>query len=73
MRWRSLHYAVAFLLAVHPQVIVRLRTGKTWRIVWSLAAVTACNGDVITAWHVLRDCIAALAPPPASRPLQLPA
>jgi hypothetical protein len=39
VRWRSLHCAAAFLLAVHPQVIVRLQTGKTWRIVWSLTAV----------------------------------
>jgi hypothetical protein len=45
MRWRSHHCAAAFLLAVHPQVMVRLRTGKTWRIVWSLAAVT---GGLIT-------------------------
>lgn len=45
MRWRSLHCAAALLLAVHPQVIVRLQTGKTWRIVWSL---TALAGGLIT-------------------------
>jgi hypothetical protein len=39
MRWRSLRCAAVLLLAVHPQVIVRLQTGKTWRIVWSLTAL----------------------------------
>jgi hypothetical protein len=45
MRWRSLHCAAVLLLAVQSQVIVRLQTGKTWRIVWSL---TALAGGLIT-------------------------
>jgi hypothetical protein len=45
MRWRSLHCAAVLLLAVQPQVIVRLQTGKTRGIVWSL---TDLAGGLIT-------------------------
>ena len=63
----SLHLA-ALLLAVHPQVIGRLQTGQTWRIVWSLTALA--GGPITPARHLAADRWACLPrtrqiPPPS--------
>jgi hypothetical protein len=43
----------ALLLAVHPQVIVRLQTSQTWRIVRSLTALA--GGPITPARHRAAD------------------
>lgn len=72
MRWRSLHCAAALLLAVHPRVIVRLQTGKTWRIVWSLTAlagglITPARHRAADRWACLLRTQQKIPPPSVSR------